>query len=119
MQYARKRHKLSQRRGCRLLGMSRSVCRYQSRRPPDTEVREQVREIARKRQRFGHLRITALLRRQGLRVNHKRIYRICRQERLLVPHREEAAEAAKRAGQPGGHAEESSLGHGFRAGRVG
>ena len=82
-----KQHELSQRRGCRLVGIGRSVWSYQSRRPPDTEVREKVREIARQRQRFGHLRITALLRREGMRVNHKRIYRICRQERLLIPRR--------------------------------
>jgi putative transposase len=50
-------------------------------------MREKVREIARKRQRFGHLRITALLRREGLRENHKRIHRICREERLLIPRR--------------------------------
>jgi putative transposase len=67
--------------------MSRSVWRYQSRRPADTKLREKVWEIARKRQRFGHLRITALLRRGGLRVNHKRIHRICREGRLLVPRR--------------------------------
>jgi putative transposase len=48
-------------------------------------VRERVKEIARKRQRFGHLRITALLRREGMRVNHKRIHRIGREEGLLVP----------------------------------
>jgi putative transposase len=87
VRHAVKQHELSQRRACRLIGMSRSVWRYKSRRPPDTELRAKVREIARKRQRFGHLRITALLRREGLRVNHKRIHRICREERLLVPRR--------------------------------
>ena len=87
MGYAVKQHELSERRGCRLAGISRSAWRYRSRRPGDKEIREKVREIARKRQRFGHLRITAVLRRQGLRVNHKRIYRICRQEGLLVPRR--------------------------------
>jgi len=87
VRHAVKQHELSQQRACRLIGMSRSVWRYRSRRPPDTELREKVRAIARKRQRFGHLRITALLRRQGLRVNHKRIHRICREERLLVPRR--------------------------------
>jgi putative transposase len=87
VRYAVQAHSLSERGACRLVGISRSVWRYRSRRPPDPEVREKVRQIAGKRQRFGHLRITALLRRQGLRVNHKRVYRICRQERLLVPRR--------------------------------
>jgi putative transposase len=93
-----KQHEVSQRRACRLVNISRSAWRYQSRGPADTEVREKVREIARQRQRFGHLRITALLRRQGLRVNHKRIYRICRQERLLVPQRRR--KRLKRQGVP-------------------
>jgi putative transposase len=51
----------------------------------DRELRERIREIAGKRQRFGHLRITAMLRREGRRVNHKQVYRICREEHLLVP----------------------------------
>jgi putative transposase len=67
--------------------MSRSAFRYRPRGRDDDGVREQVKEIARKRQRFGHLRITAMLRRRGLRVNHKRVYRICREEGLLLPRR--------------------------------
>lgn len=102
MQYAVKQHELSERRGCRLVGINRSVRRYQSRRPADREIREKVREIARKRQRFGHLRITAVLRRQGVRVNHKRIYRICRQERLLIPRRRR--KRIQRQGIPGSQA---------------
>jgi putative transposase len=50
-------------------------------------LRERVKQIARKRQRFGHLRITAILRREGTRVNHKKIHRICREEHLQVPRR--------------------------------
>ena len=38
-------------------------------------------------QRFGHLRITALLKREGRKVNHKAVYRICREEGLVVPRR--------------------------------
>jgi putative transposase len=79
--------KRSERRACRLVQVSRSMWEHRSRRAEDSELREKIREIARKRQRFGHLRITALWRREGLRVNHKRIYRICGQERLLVPRR--------------------------------
>ncbi len=67
--------------------MSRSVLRYRSRRSDDTELRERVKTIARQRQRFGHLRITAMLRREGIRVNHKKIHRICREEHLQVPRR--------------------------------
>jgi putative transposase len=41
--------------------------------------------LARERQRFGHLRLTILLRREGWVANHKKVYRICREEQLLVP----------------------------------
>lgn len=78
---------MGERRACRLVGISRSVLRYRSKRPDDSELRERVKQIARKRQRFGHLRITAILRREGRRVNHKRIHRICREEHLQVPRR--------------------------------
>ena len=59
--------------------------KYKARFRDDGGLRERIREIARKRQRFGHLRITAMLRREGRHVNHKMVYRICREERLLVP----------------------------------
>ena len=102
MEVAVRRHKVSQRRACRLVGISRSVQRYRSRQKPDTELRAKVRGIAEQRPRFGHLRITALLRRQGLRVNHKRIYRICRQENLLVPRKRR--KKLKRLSVPGSQA---------------
>ena len=38
--------------------------------------------------RYGYRRITALLRREGWRVNHKRVERIWRQEGLKVPKRQ-------------------------------
>jgi transposase InsO family protein len=38
--------------------------------------------------RYGYRRITALLRREGWRVNHKRVERIWRQEGLKVPHKQ-------------------------------
>ena len=78
---------MAERRACRLVGLSRTVLRYRTRRVDDVAVRERVKEIARTRQRFGHLRITAMLRREGTLINHKRVHRICREEQLLVPRR--------------------------------
>ena len=43
--------------------------------------------IARERERFGYRRITALLRREGWRVNHKRVWSICHRQRWTVPKR--------------------------------
>ena len=50
----------------------------------DDGLRQRMREVAHKRQRFGYRRITALLRREGLAVNHKRIYRLYRELGLAM-----------------------------------
>jgi transposase InsO family protein len=44
-----------------------------------------MRELVRRRTRFGYRRIAALLRREGWRANPKRIYRLWRQEGFKVP----------------------------------
>lgn len=61
---------LSQRRVCRLAGLSLSTCRYSAHRPAADA------ELALARRRFGYRRIWQLLRREGLCINHKRVYRI-------------------------------------------
>jgi transposase InsO family protein len=45
-------------------------------------------ELAKQYGRYGYRRITALLQREGWRVNHKRVERIWRQEGLKVPKRQ-------------------------------
>ena len=45
-------------------------------------------ELATQYGRYGYRRITALLRREGWRVNHKRIERLWRREGLKVPHKQ-------------------------------
>lgn len=87
MSYTIEQHQISERRACRLVGISRSSRRYQPGTDRDTVLRERIHELARERQRFGHLRLTALLRREDWIVNHKKVYRICREEQLLVPRR--------------------------------
>ena len=47
-------------------------------------LRARLKELALERQRFGYRRLTALLRREGWRVNPKCVWLICREERLLV-----------------------------------
>ncbi len=78
---------LSQRRGCTLVGLARSTCRYQSRRESATPLRERLRALAEQRRRFGYRRLTILLRRDGYRLNHKRVYRLYREEGLTVRRR--------------------------------
>ena len=49
------------------------------------EVRSAIQRIALEhRRRYGYRRITAELRRQGMRVNHKRVARLLREDNLLA-----------------------------------
>ena len=68
---------VSERRACRVLGQPRGTQRYRAR-APDDEARLVARmtELATAYGRYGYRRITALLRREGWRVNHKRIERL-------------------------------------------
>jgi hypothetical protein len=56
---------LSERRACSIVGADRTMIRYCSRRPPDTELRTRLRELANERRRFGYRRLFILLRREG------------------------------------------------------
>jgi putative transposase len=85
--YTIEQYEISERRACRLAGISRSSRHYQPDTQRDEGLRQRIRELARERQRFGHLRLTVLLRREGWGANHKKVYRICREEQLLVPRR--------------------------------
>ncbi len=61
----------SERRACGLAGISRTVARYEPRTKPDEDVlRKRIRELSRKKQRYGARRIHALLVREGMNVNH-------------------------------------------------
>jgi transposase InsO family protein len=48
------------------------------------KMKERIIELSQKKPRYGYRRVTALLRRQGQRVNAKRVQRIRRQEGLQV-----------------------------------
>ena len=77
---------VSERRACRVLRQYRSTQRHRTLTPQD-EPRLVTRtlQLAGEYGRYGYRRITALLRREGWRVNHKRVERIWRQEGLKVP----------------------------------
>lgn len=80
---------VSERRACKVLGQPRTTHRH-PRKIPNQERRLVKRIVALATQfgRYGYRRITALLRREGWRVNHKRVARIWRQEGLKVPKRQ-------------------------------
>jgi transposase InsO family protein len=51
----------------------------------DMEVRSEIQKIALQyRRRYGYRRVTAELRRRGMRVNHKRVARMMREDNLLA-----------------------------------
>ena len=60
------------------------MIRYQSRRAPDAELREQIRALANERKRFGYRRLFILLRQGGEPSGINRIYRLYREEGLTV-----------------------------------
>lgn len=63
----------------------RSTQRYVGKpRGDDAKLCRRLRELVRRRPRFGYRRLTALLRREGWLVNAKRVHRLCRQEGLKV-----------------------------------
>jgi putative transposase len=80
----RQAYELSERRACGLVGITRWINRYQSRRDPQQELRQRLRELAGNRLRYGYRRRTVMLRREGWQVNTKRVFRLYREENLGV-----------------------------------
>jgi putative transposase len=77
---------VSERTACRVLGQHRSSQRKVPRTADDeAALTADIIELARCYGRYGHRRITALLRTAGWQVNHKRVERIWRREGLKVP----------------------------------
>ena len=75
---------LSERRACQIVNADRKTVRYQSRKPPETELRAKLRDLANERRRFGYRRLFVLLRRDGETSGINRIYRLYREEGLTV-----------------------------------
>jgi putative transposase len=75
---------ISERRACSIVKADRKMVRYRSCRPPDTALRERLRELATERRRFGYRRLFVLLRREGEASGKNRIYRLYREEGLTV-----------------------------------
>lgn len=84
MRNIRQAYQLNESRACGLVRITRWINRYQSRRDRQEELRQQLRELAGNRPRYGYRRLTVMLRRQGWKVNTKRVYRIYREENLGV-----------------------------------
>jgi len=84
-------HHLSERRACRLVGLSRDAYRH----PPvpsalNAELRGKIVELAHVRRRFGYRRLHDLLRPEYPQINPKRVYRLYREAQLAVRKRRKA-----------------------------
>jgi putative transposase len=74
-------------RACGLVGISRSLYRYRSRRSDSGALRMRIEEIAAVKRRYGYRRVYVRLRREGWQVNRKRVYRLYREAGLAVRRR--------------------------------
>ena len=82
---------LSERRACRLVGLSRDSLRNPPMASEQTQaLRCRIVDIAHQRRRFGYRRVHDLLRRDFPGVNHKRVYRLYREADLAVRKRKKA-----------------------------
>jgi putative transposase len=79
---------LSERRACRLAGLSRDAFRHPPEIPPATQaLSAKLVELAQARRRFGYRRLHDLLGPEFPKVNHKRIYRLYKAANLAVRRR--------------------------------
>jgi putative transposase len=74
-------------RACGLVGISRSLYGYRSRRADSGQLRARISELAGEKRRYGYRRIHVLLKREGWSVNRKRTYRLYREAGLAVRRR--------------------------------
>lgn len=97
--YLQRRHRVSERRACRLVELHRSTKRYH-RVPPDYELKltKRMNQLADRHPRYGYRRIWALLRSEGWSVNRKRIERLWRLEGHRVPPRRSKASGRRAQG---------------------
>lgn len=99
-----RRHKVSERRACKVFRQHRSTQRYVAV-PGDFEHRlvKQMKQLANAHPRYGYRRVHALLVADGWDVNVKRVHRLWRLEQLKVPPRKaKAAEQGIDQPAPGG-----------------
>jgi transposase InsO family protein len=98
--YLVRRHGISERRACRLLGQHRSTQRYRALVPLEeaTLVRA-MNACAAAHPRWGYRAVWTLLRQEGWAVNRKRIERLWRLEGHRLPHRQKSGKRAQGSGE--------------------
>ncbi len=82
--YLKSPFKLSERRACQLVGLSRTAFRYVTQWGKDEPLRKRLLELAKKHPSYGYLFLHGLLRGERLVKNKKRTYRVYNEEDLQV-----------------------------------
>nr|WP_293338839.1 IS3 family transposase [Parvibaculum sp.] len=78
----------SERRTCRMVGLSRSTLQYKAaKKDNEEELRLAMIRLAKQHGRYGYRKIAELLRVEGWAVNHKKVERLWREEGLQLPER--------------------------------
>ena len=80
-------HGLGVTRACGLIGMSRSLYRYEAKRQDDEALKARLTALAAQKHRYGYRRLHVLLCREGWVINWKRTYRVYREAGLAVRRR--------------------------------
>ena len=93
-------HGFSQRRACRVTNCNRKTAQHISRRPDDTDVRKQLKQLAHEHPRWGYKMLHAVLRQDGCEVNHKKVYRLYKEEKLQLRHKGKKRFKSELRGQP-------------------
>ena len=77
-------HQISERTACRLVGLSRTGYRYQTKVNGEQILRDRLKTLAAQYSCYGYLMLHGLLKAEGLVVNKKRTYRLYTEEKLQV-----------------------------------
>ncbi|WP_091246305.1 IS3 family transposase [Aquimonas voraii] len=86
---------VSERRACRLAGLSRDAFRHPPTQTSHTQaLSARIIELAQARRRFGYRRLHDLLRPEFPTVNHKKVYRLYREANLAVRRRKKVRRPA-------------------------
>ena len=80
MERVQERFETSQRQACRVIEQPRSTQRYEQRdNSEDREIVKRLQTLSRKYPRYGYRFMTALLKREGMKINRKRVRRLWRE----------------------------------------
>lgn len=84
-----KKHGVSERRACKVIGQSRTTQRYEAKVNKEKEfLRQRVLELATEYGRYGYRAITGLLNNEGWKIGKDAVYTIWREEGLQVPQKQ-------------------------------